>query len=55
MKQVRLFLLLIILFATALVANAQIQTQRGGHTAVLSEDGGKFEIAMPTLKAVCRS
>lgn len=29
MKQVRLFLLLIILFATALVANAQIQTQRG--------------------------
>lgn len=75
MKQVRLFLLLIILFATALVANAQIQTQRGvvrtalrpnkkivylqgatirqrgGHTAVLSEDGGKFEMTMSNAKA----
>ena len=74
MKQVRLFLLLIVLFATALVANAQIRTQRGvvrtalrpnknivylpgvtirqrgGHTAVLSGVGGKFEITMSKAK-----
>lgn len=75
MKQVRLFLLLIVLFAKALVANAQKQTQRGvvrtalrpnkkivylpgvtirqrgGHTAVLSGAGGKFEMTMPKAKA----
>ena len=75
MKQVRLFLLLIVLFAIALVANAQKQTQRGvvrtalrpnkkivylpgvtirqrgGHTAVLSGAGGKFEMTMPKAKA----
>ena len=74
MKQVRLFLLLIVLFAAALVANAQKQTQRGvvrtalrpnknivylpgvtirqrgGHTAVLSGVGGKFEITMSKAK-----